>query len=92
MSHGLINELENRLHNWWDTLRTDSARLRTYQQSLVAMRKQSPRPRLSVALTLRQCSAARKMCRHSASVIGACKSHITNLVTKDMSLNNFRAR
>lgn len=79
MSHHLISELQIRTDRWFNTLMGDEARLRSYQRDLLAIRQLSPRPRCTVSLTLRQCVAARKMVRHAASTLAACKNSIREL-------------
>lgn len=79
MNHRLLTELERQRTYWRTTAVDDAERLRFYQRELLAMRQLSPRPHSSVSLTLRQCIAARKMTRHAASTLAACKRNITAL-------------
>ncbi|MGU5770151.1 hypothetical protein [Aeromonas caviae] len=79
MSHRLITDLQTRVDRWFDTMMGDEARLRSYQRDLLAMRQLSPRPRCTVALTLRQCVAARKMARHARHALSSCRNNIKEL-------------
>ncbi|MFM5138437.1 hypothetical protein [Aeromonas rivipollensis] len=79
MSHRLLTELEIRVARWQETLRVDGVLLRYYQENLLNMRQLSRRPRASIALTLRQCVAARKMKRKSAAALDDCKRDIREL-------------
>ena len=79
MSHRLIADLQTRLDRWFVTMMSDEARLRSYQRDLLAMRQLSPRPRCTVALTLRQCVAARKMARHARHALASCRNNIKEL-------------
>jgi len=79
MSHRLISETERNLGWWWEDLRGDSARLRGYQRQLIECRQISPRPRATIALTLRQCAAARRICAHTTLVIKARRTGLTTL-------------
>lgn len=79
MSQRLISDLQTRVDRWFDTMVGDEARLRSYQRDLLAMRRLSPRPRCTVALTLRQCVAARKMARHARHALASCRNNIREL-------------
>ncbi|MDM5136556.1 hypothetical protein OB953_13270 [Aeromonas salmonicida] len=73
MNYRLISIMERDLGWWWEDLRGASARLQGYQRLLIECRHLSPRPRATIALTLRQCAAARRICAHSSFVIkGHC--------------------
>ena len=85
MNHRLISDMERDLSWWWEDLRGASARLRDYQRHLIACRQISPRPRASIALTLRQCVAARKMARHARHALASCRNNI-----KELSGNNLQ--
>ncbi len=79
MSQRLISDMERNLGWWWEDLRGASARLRGYQRHLIECRQISPRPRATIALTLRQCAAARRICAHTTMVIKARKTGLTTL-------------
>ncbi|WP_270809059.1 hypothetical protein [Aeromonas sp. QDB08] len=83
MSHHLISELQTRVDRWRETMLDDAARLRYYQRNLLAMRRLSPRPHNSVALTLRQCASARKMMNHASYALAACRNSIKKLSGRD---------
>ncbi|OCA63015.1 hypothetical protein A9R10_08235 [Aeromonas piscicola] len=80
MSHRLISEMERNLGWWWEDLRGASARLRGYQRQLIECRQISPRPRATIALTLRQCAAARRIRAHSSLVIKARRCGLNTLL------------
>ncbi|XEI33429.1 hypothetical protein NMD14_03020 [Aeromonas veronii] len=79
MSHRLISELHARVDSWRETMLDDAARLRYYQRNLKEMRRHSPRPHNSIALTLRQCAAARKMMNHARRALASCRNNIREL-------------
>lgn len=62
-------QFERAYQQWHATFLDDMERLRYYQRRLLEMRQFSPRPRLSVALNLRQCAAARRMARRAHAVL-----------------------
>lgn len=80
MNHRLISEMERNLGWWWEDLRGASARLRGYQRQLIECRQISPRPRATIALTLRQCAAARRICAHTTLVIKAHRCGLSSLL------------
>lgn len=80
MNHRLISEMERNLGWWWEDLRGASARLRGYQRQLIECRQISPRPRATIALTLRQCAAARRICAHTTLVIKARRGGLSSLL------------
>lgn len=79
MNQRLISDMERNLSWWWEDLRGASARLRGYQRQLIECRLISPRPRATIAFTLRQCAAARRICAHSNMVIKARRTGLTTL-------------
>lgn len=83
MNYRLISDLQTRVDRWFDTMMGDEARLRSYQRDLLAMRRLSPRPHNSVALTLRQCASARKMMNHASYALAACRNSIKKLSGRD---------
>ncbi len=80
MNYRLISDMERDLSWWWEDLRDASARLRRYQRHLIECRQLSPRPRATIALTLRQCAATRRMCAHTAIVIKARRCGLSSLL------------
>lgn len=80
MNNRLISDIERGLSWWWEDLRGASARLRDYQRHLIACRQISPRPRATIALTLRQCAAARRIRAHSFQVIKARRCGLSTLL------------
>lgn len=79
MSQRLMSDMERNLSWWWEDLRGASARLRGYQRHLIECRQISPRPRATIAFTLRQCAAARRICAHTTMVIKARRTGLTTL-------------
>nr|WP_289712016.1 hypothetical protein [Aeromonas hydrophila] len=67
------------MHRWQKTHREDAARLRLYQRELANARRLPARPRASITLLLRQCTAARRMKAHAQQRIQGCQSRISLL-------------
>lgn len=80
MNYRLMSEMAMSMGAWWEDLRGASARLRGYQRLLIEYRQISPRPRATIALTLRQCAAARRICAHSSLVIKARRCGLNSLL------------
>ncbi|HDX8380288.1 TPA: hypothetical protein RQM98_002570 [Aeromonas salmonicida] len=80
MNYRLMSEMAMSMGAWWEDLRGASARLRGYQRLLIECRQISPRPRATIALTLRQCAAARRICAHSSLVIKARRCDLNSLL------------
>ncbi|MHC6656983.1 hypothetical protein [Aeromonas salmonicida] len=80
MNYRLMSEMAMSMGTWWEDLRGASARLRGYQRLLIECRQISPRPRATIALTLRQCAAARSICAHSSKVIKARRCGLNSLL------------
>lgn len=80
MNYRLMSEMAMSMGAWWEDLRGASARLRGYQRLLIECRQISPRPRATIALTLRQCAAARRICAHSSLVIKARSCGLNSLL------------
>lgn len=72
MSSRLRSAQEETMGSWRTIMLGDTARLRGYQRDLLTMRSLSPRPRISISLTLRQCAAARKMRGMAARALASC--------------------
>ncbi|WP_422108637.1 hypothetical protein [Aeromonas salmonicida] len=75
-----MSEMAMSMGAWWEDLRGARARLRGYQRLLIECRQISPRPRATIALTLRQCAAARRICAHSSLVIKARRCGLNSLL------------
>lgn len=80
MNYRLMSEMAMSMGAWWEDLRGASARLRGYQRLLIECRQITPRPRATIALTLRQCAAARRICAHSSLVIKARRCGLNSLL------------